>query len=44
VIGLVGALKLEQSDEWAVYRCYMPVQELATMRNDEGTVSKKPAQ
>ncbi len=35
VIQLVGALMLEQNDEWAVSRRYMPVEKLTAMCNDE---------
>ena len=31
VVRLVGALMLEQNDEWAVSRRYMPVEKLTTM-------------
>ena len=34
VVRLVGALMLEQNDEWAVSRRYMPVEKLTAMCND----------
>lgn len=34
VTRLVGALMLEQNDEWAVSRRYMPVEKLTAMCND----------
>ena len=34
VVRLVGALMLEQNDEWAVSRRYMPVEKLTVMCND----------
>ena len=35
VIGFVGALMLEQKDEWGVSRPYMPVEKLADMSCDD---------
>jgi len=34
VVRLVGALMLEQNDEWAVSRRYMSVESLATLSDD----------
>ena len=34
VVRLVGALMLEQNDEWAVSRRHMPVEKLTAMCND----------
>lgn len=34
VVRLVGALMLEQNDEWAVSRRYMPVEKLTVVCND----------
>ena len=39
VVRLVGALMLEQNDEWAVSRRYMPVEELTAMCNDFDTAT-----
>jgi putative transposase len=34
VIRLVGALMLEQNDEWAVSRRYMPLESLSSLSDD----------
>ena len=44
VIRLVGALMLEQNDEWAVSRRYMPVVTLAAMCNDTDAATMIAAQ
>jgi transposase-like protein len=44
VIRLVGALMLEQNDEWAVSRRYMPVEKLTDVCNDPDTATMIAAQ
>jgi putative transposase len=44
VIRLVGALILEQNDEWAVSHRYMPVEKLAAMCNHEPAATMIAAQ
>ena len=44
VVRLVGALMLEQNDEWAVSRRYMPVEKLAAICNDEKETAMIAAQ
>ena len=44
VVRLVGALMLEQNDEWAVSRRYMPVEKLAAMCKNNAETAKIAAQ
>jgi len=44
IIRLVGALMLEQNDEWAVSRRYMPVEKLTAMCDDTDTTTMIAAQ
>ena len=44
VVRLVGALMLEQNDEWIVSRRYMPVQKPTAMCNDPDTATMIAAQ
>ena len=44
VIRLVGALMLEQNDEWAVSRRYMPVEKLTDVCNDPDAATMIAAQ
>ena len=44
VVRLVGALMLEQNDEWAVSRRYMPVEKLTAMCNDPDAATMIAAQ
>ena len=44
VVRLVGALMLEQNDEWAVSRRYMPVEKLTAMCQDPDTAAMIAAQ
>lgn len=44
VVRLVGALMLEQNDEWAVSRRYMPVEKLAAICNDKNEMATIAAQ
>jgi transposase-like protein len=44
VIRLVGALMLEQNDEWAFSRRYMPVEKLTAMCNDQDAATMIAAQ
>jgi transposase-like protein len=44
VIRLVGALMLEQNDEWAVFRRYMPVEKLTGVCDDANAATMIAAQ
>ncbi|MGM0743652.1 MAG: IS256 family transposase, partial [Pseudomonadota bacterium] len=44
VIRLVGALMLEQNDEWAVSRRYMPVEKLTAICDDTDAATMIAAQ
>lgn len=44
VVRLVGALMLEQNDEWAVSRRYMPVEKLTAMCNGPDAATMIAAQ
>ncbi|NSY39650.1 transposase, partial [Leisingera sp. ANG59] len=44
VVRLVGALMLEQNDEWTVSRRYMPVEKLTDVCNDPDTAKMVAAQ
>ena len=44
VIRLVGALMLEQNDEWAVSSRYMPVEKLTALCNDPDAATMIAAQ
>jgi len=44
IIRLVGALMLEQNDEWAVSRRYMPVEKLTAMCDHPDTATMIAAQ
>jgi transposase-like protein len=44
VVRLVGALMLEQNDEWTISRCYMPMEKLIAVCNDRDTATMIAAQ
>lgn len=44
VVRLIGAIMLEQNDEWTVSRRYMPVEKLSAVCNDPDTATMIAAQ